>query len=82
MVGRASAAAHPCARAWQREREIVMFGATRAGASRGNLCFRTAAGVDLCGTILTDVSYGDGHLFWGQAIIPSGERRAWVARLP
>jgi len=41
-----------------------------------------AAGVDLCGTILTDVSYGDGHLFWGQAIIPSGERRAWVARLP
>ena len=41
-----------------------------------------AAGVDLCGTILTSVSYGDGHLFWGQAIIPSGERRAWVARLP
>jgi len=41
-----------------------------------------AAGVDLCGTILTGVSYGDGHLFWGQAIIPSGERRAWVARLP
>ena len=41
-----------------------------------------AAGVDLGGTILTNVSYGDGHLFWGQAIIPSGERRAWVARLP
>jgi uncharacterized membrane protein len=41
-----------------------------------------AAGVDLCGTILTGVSYGDGHLFWGEAVIPSGERRAWVARLP
>jgi uncharacterized membrane protein len=40
-----------------------------------------AAGVDLRGTSLTEVSYGDGHLFWGHAIIPSGERRAWVARL-
>jgi uncharacterized membrane protein len=41
-----------------------------------------AAGADLRGTILTEVESRDGRLFWGQGIIPSGERRAWVARLP